>query len=309
MRSFITFLLSVFVLQSAVAMKSKDLLKDPAIDAITKKSISSLIEKNQIQMESEWAVAAEETLKNSTSLSEAKVLSIRESSELTVSEVQNALRLEENVIFDEKARRPRPARPREGALYQDVYQESPVLIDYRGEGNVVQEMSFAVVYKYLRDDDGVIRPHFVRAQLVSPGTAGHRTSIGEFNIDRRHRYYTSQTYGGRMDYAQFFIGGIAIHQTLEENYRKLGMPASHGCVRHHELDADAMWNLMGEALEDGYDVNIKVYPFGVNVILADGSSGTERVGFGEQLNDWLNKNIECTRRGVKESCSKNWNLW
>lgn len=227
------------------------------------------------------------------------------------SESQHEMTLEEILAempsLSQKARKQRPAVTPAGALYIDVYQESPVLIDYKGNGNETVNMSFEVVTKYLRSGQKVV-PHFVRAHLVSTGASGHRTSIGEFNIDRRHRYYVSQTYGSRMDYAQFFIGGIALHQTDEDNYAKLGGPASHGCVRHHEKDADAMWELNGEAIENNNLINIKVYPFGEEVVLADGSGGTELSGFGAQLNDWLNNSIACTRRG-ENTCTTSWQEW
>ncbi|MEZ4815120.1 MAG: L,D-transpeptidase [Bdellovibrionota bacterium] len=306
-KGFLLFLLFSF---TAVAeTTTQKLIEDNEVNAKTKSSLSELIDQQQIQLDTLWADSAEQVLKNQT-LSASEILELRGNSELTINEIEKALAIEfPNELGNIKARHARPSAPRNGALYQDIYQESPVLIDYTGEGNKVVKMSFAVVYKYLRDEDGKVNPHFVRAQLVSPGAAGHRSSVGEFDIDRRHRYYVSQTYGSRMDYAQFFIGGIAIHQTLVESYPKLGMPASHGCIRHHEYDADAMWNLMGETLEDGDMVNIKVYPFGVDVVLADGSSGTEQEGMGAELNEWLNRSIECTRRGVSSSCTKSWVDW
>jgi lipoprotein-anchoring transpeptidase ErfK/SrfK len=288
----------------AHSTSTKELLASPDISLKVKKTLIKLHQKNEISLTSQWAKSAIESLAKKESANEEEVLSIRTNSELSFEELQNDF-----PNMSEKARKARPTNTPDGALYVDFYQESPVLIDYEGAGNVVKEMSFGVVYKYLKDSNGKIVPRFVRAQLVSPGAEGHRTSIGEFSIDSRHRYYVSQTYGSRMDYAQFFIGGIALHQTPEENYPKLGMPASHGCVRHHEFDADAMWNLIGDALEEKNLVNVKVYPFSEVVVLADGSHATERVGFGEQVNDWLSENIRCTRRNVHGACTKDWVSW
>ncbi len=199
----------------------------------------------------------------------------------------------------------RPSSPKAGSLYMDVYQESPVLIDYKGNGNIVTEMSFAVVYMFVEEGGDVV-PRFLRAHLVSTGAEGHRTSVGEFDIDSRHRYYVSNTYGSRMDYAQFFIGGIAIHETPKENYSVLGGPASHGCVRQHVKDADAMWNLIGNALDEDETVNIKVFKFGVDVTLPDGSSATDTYGWGGLVNEWLNNSIACTRRGETGRCTSGW---
>jgi lipoprotein-anchoring transpeptidase ErfK/SrfK len=38
---------------------------------------------------------------------------------------------------------------------------------------------------------------------------------------------------GNMPYAMFISGGVALHGTPEGNWRHLGHPASHGCIRMH----------------------------------------------------------------------------
>ncbi len=303
-----TFLLFFTLMPFVYAVSTGELSSSGQISKETQQALLQLLEENKLTTLSEWSGAAVTELQTSHDFSKAELLELRERSELTLSELRKS-RFVDDELLNEKARKPRPEMAEEGALYADFYQESPVLIDYLGDGNQIKEMSFGVVYKYLRDASNKVVPHFVRAQLVSTGAQGHRTSTGEFNIDRRHRYYVSQTYGSRMNYAQFFIGGIALHQTDVEAYPKLGMPASHGCVRHHEYDADAMWNLMGDTLAESDMVNIKVYPFAAPVVLADSSLGTENIGFGEKLNAWLNSSIECTRREVSESCTKSWEAW
>lgn len=189
-----------------------------------------------------------------------------------------------------QGRRARSENPR-NELWVDVYQESPVTLKYIRSGESYRRikdipeqtvpMSFAVVTLI---ENGVKK--FVRAHLVSPGAEGHRSSVGTFDIDRRHRYYTSNTYGSRMDFAQFFIGGIALHQTDTGAYSALGGPASHGCIRHHKLDANAMWNIIGEAIEKEYTVNIKVNNFGAAI-----ASYTPQ----DLLTKSLNRSIVCTR--------------
>lgn len=42
---------------------------------------------------------------------------------------------------------------------------------------------------------------------------------------------------GNMPYAVFYKGGFAIHGTPEANWKKLGQPASHGCIRLHPENA------------------------------------------------------------------------
>lgn len=290
------------ILNLAAAKTTQELLSSKELSSLVKIELTHLLKQKKIQIGDEWAAAAVEEMQQNFWITDRQILLLRKRAELSPEEILNDLPIS-------KARSARPSRARLGSLYMDIYQESPVLIDYRGEGNEIVEMSFAVVYKYVTNEAGQVVPHFVRAQLVSTGASGHRSAVGEFNIDRRHRYYVSNTYGSRMDYAQFFIGGIALHETPSENYAQLGMPASHGCIRHHVKDADAMWNLIGDAREEGHPVNIKVYPFGAAVVLADASLGIEAEGMGEKLNTWLNKSIECTRRGVTHSCSKSWEEW
>lgn len=76
---------------------------------------------------------------------------------------------------------------------------------------------------------------------VSSGAPGHTTP----NFDRPpngrvYDHYTSSVYPGgdwkglgNMPYAVFISGGYAIHGTPKGNWDKLGVRASHGCIRIH----------------------------------------------------------------------------
>jgi L,D-transpeptidase catalytic domain len=67
------------------------------------------------------------------------------------------------------------------------------------------------------------------AWKISSGRDGYRTIRGNFRPTRLEKNWYSRKYGGAMPNAVFFRGGFAIHGTSE--VRKLGRPASHGCVR------------------------------------------------------------------------------
>lgn len=80
---------------------------------------------------------------------------------------------------------------------------------------------------------------------VSTGRRGYDTPRGRFRPERMHRRYFSKKYDGApMPYAIFFNGGIAVHGTTE--LRRLGRPASHGCVRLHPDHAKALFTLVGQ---------------------------------------------------------------
>lgn len=57
------------------------------------------------------------------------------------------------------------------------------------------------------------------------------TPEGYFRPTKVFRDYHSYTWDAPMPNAVFFIGGIAIHATGEQNYKLLGTRASGGCVR------------------------------------------------------------------------------
>lgn len=68
------------------------------------------------------------------------------------------------------------------------------------------------------------------AWKISTGRVGYRTPNGTYRPQRLERFWRSRTYGmAPMPHSIFFHGGYAIHGTDE--VRRLGRPASHGCIR------------------------------------------------------------------------------
>lgn len=65
---------------------------------------------------------------------------------------------------------------------------------------------------------------------VSTARKGYITPRGTYRPQRMHRMWYSRKYHmSPMPYSIFFRGGYAIHGT--NAVRRLGRPASHGCVR------------------------------------------------------------------------------
>lgn len=71
------------------------------------------------------------------------------------------------------------------------------------------------------------------------------TPPGNYKIFLMHRHHRSTVFNNaRMDFAMFFRGGIALHATYGANVANLGKPASGGCVRQDEPNAEALFNLV-----------------------------------------------------------------
>ncbi|WP_419694963.1 L,D-transpeptidase [Mesorhizobium muleiense] len=85
------------------------------------------------------------------------------------------------------------------------------------------------------------RPTF--AWKVSTGSRGHLTPTGSFKPTRMHQMWYSRKYDNApMPHSVFFKGGYAVHAT---NFvRRLGQPASHGCVRLHPDNAADFYQLV-----------------------------------------------------------------
>lgn len=80
---------------------------------------------------------------------------------------------------------------------------------------------------------------------VSTARRGYTTPAGSYRPTRLHKMWYSRKYDmSPMPYSVFFRGGYAIHGTSE--VRKLGRPASHGCVRLHTANARAFYSLVRE---------------------------------------------------------------
>lgn len=78
---------------------------------------------------------------------------------------------------------------------------------------------------------------------VSTGADGFVTPRGEFRPYRMHKLWLSRTYNSApMPYAVFYDRGWAVHGT--DAVAKLGLPASHGCVRLDTPNAEIFYNLV-----------------------------------------------------------------
>ncbi len=87
--------------------------------------------------------------------------------------------------------------------------------------------------------------NLIGTYATSTGTVGFETPNFDRNPNGRiYDKYTSTKYPegdynglGNMPYAVFIEGGFAIHGTSRGNWKKLGQPASHGCIRIHPDNA------------------------------------------------------------------------
>lgn len=78
---------------------------------------------------------------------------------------------------------------------------------------------------------------------VSTARRGYRTPVGRFKPYLLHKMHYSSIYeNAPMPHSIFFLGGYAIHGTLE--VRNLGRPVSHGCVRLAPSNASALFGLV-----------------------------------------------------------------
>lgn len=77
---------------------------------------------------------------------------------------------------------------------------------------------------------------------VSTGAKGYRTPTGVWKPYRMHTMWRSRKYDNApMPHSIFFTGGYAIHAT--PHVKRLGKPASHGCVRLHPDNAKELFRL------------------------------------------------------------------
>ena len=80
---------------------------------------------------------------------------------------------------------------------------------------------------------------------VSTARRGYVTPRGSWRAKWLSRYHRSRKYDDApMPYAVFFNGGYAIHATYD--IKRLGRPASHGCVRLHPNNAAEFFALTRE---------------------------------------------------------------
>lgn len=77
---------------------------------------------------------------------------------------------------------------------------------------------------------------------VSTGRRGYGTPTGSWSAKWLSRNHRSRKYhNAPMPFAVFFKGGYAVHATFET--KRLGRPASHGCVRLHPDNAATFFQM------------------------------------------------------------------
>ena len=77
---------------------------------------------------------------------------------------------------------------------------------------------------------------------VSTGRKGYGTPTGSWSAKWASRNHRSRKYNNApMPFAIFFKGGYAVHATYET--KRLGRPASHGCVRLSPNNAATFYQL------------------------------------------------------------------
>jgi lipoprotein-anchoring transpeptidase ErfK/SrfK len=78
---------------------------------------------------------------------------------------------------------------------------------------------------------------------VSTARKGYVTPTGRYRAQWLSRYHRSRKYDwAPMPYSVFFHRGYAVHGTTD--LKRLGRPASHGCVRLHPANAKTFFNLV-----------------------------------------------------------------
>lgn len=78
---------------------------------------------------------------------------------------------------------------------------------------------------------------------VSTARRGYVTPTGTYGPTRMHKMWYSRKYhNSPMPYSIFFRGGYAIHGTGD--LKRLGSPASHGCVRLHPDNAKILYQMV-----------------------------------------------------------------
>jgi L,D-transpeptidase catalytic domain len=81
-----------------------------------------------------------------------------------------------------------------------------------------------------------------RNWAISSGKEGKRTPRGNYRPTVMKTYHWSRKYHGHMPHAIFFRGGYAIHGT--DAVRRLGRPASNGCIRLHPAHARELFQMV-----------------------------------------------------------------
>lgn len=78
---------------------------------------------------------------------------------------------------------------------------------------------------------------------VSTAGRGYVTPTGSWKPTRMHKMWYSRKYDmAPMPHSIFFYGGYAVHAT--NAIKRLGRPASHGCIRLHPKNARKLFKLV-----------------------------------------------------------------
>jgi lipoprotein-anchoring transpeptidase ErfK/SrfK len=78
---------------------------------------------------------------------------------------------------------------------------------------------------------------------VSTAKAGKETPTGVFKAEALSKHHRSRLYNNApMPFAIFYDGHYAIHGT--DQIKRLGAPASHGCVRLHPDNAEILFDMV-----------------------------------------------------------------
>jgi lipoprotein-anchoring transpeptidase ErfK/SrfK len=81
---------------------------------------------------------------------------------------------------------------------------------------------------------------------VSTGRTGFVTPVGQYRAKWASLNHRSRKYDNApMPYAIFFNGGYAVHATYD--VKRLGRPASHGCIRLHPDHAAEFFEMANSA--------------------------------------------------------------
>ncbi len=91
---------------------------------------------------------------------------------------------------------------------------------------------------------------------VSSAREGYSTPTGDYRPQWITRMHRSKKYDNApMPYSVFFNGGYAIHGTNE--IRRLGRPASHGCIRLHPSNAARLYGLVKKHGKDNVRIMVR----------------------------------------------------
>jgi len=121
--------------------------------------------------------------------------------------------------------------------YAQTYLKMKTLLNpARTYVQVYIDKSLQRMWVYLDND-------YVGDWKVSTARRGYWTPVGTFrpyNLERMH--YSRKYHNSPMPWSVFFKGGYAIHGT--NAVRRLGRPASHGCIRVHPRNAKKLYQLI-----------------------------------------------------------------